>query len=44
MILDFLHENIEDSILDKMEKISWKNELYFMRYSSSKFRDFSKKF
>ena len=24
-----------------MEKISWKKELYFVRYSISKFRDFS---
>ena len=24
-----------------MKKISWKKELYFMRYSISKFRDFS---
>ena len=27
-----------------MEKISWKKELYFVRYSISKFMDFSKIF
>ena len=27
-----------------MEKISWKKELYFVRYSISKFRDFSRIF
>ena len=27
-----------------MEKISWKQELYFLRYSISKFRDFSRIF
>ena len=41
MILDFLDERIEDSILDPVEKISWKKELYFVRYSISNFGDFS---
>ena len=27
-----------------MDKISWKKELYFVRYSISKFRDFSRIF
>ena len=44
MILDILDKKIEDYILDPMEKISWKKKLYFMRYSISKFRDFSRIF
>ena len=36
-----MDEKIEDKIIDLMKKISWKKELYFMRYSISKFMDFS---
>ena len=44
MIFDFLDEKIEDLILYPMEKILWKKELYFVRYSISNFREFSRIF